>query len=225
MRRTFFTVAACCVLFVSAVQAQDEREPAPVMKDLGGGRYLIGTILLDTEKQEFSVPGKVIHLDDALEYIAVTRGGMKEYESLLELDSGAREFKLACILIGLDENNSVKPRYQFDALQVKGQAVSITISWQDGDETRSVSAANALSLGEETYDNDNWVYIGSMTTDGNRQLTAELSGTLIGFVHDPDSIIEHRDGAGIGAYGMVTGNNELLPPEGAPVTVSVSVVK
>ena len=55
---------------------------------------------------------------------------------------------------------------------------------------------------------------------------AEASGALIGFVHDPSSIIEHQVGAGLGNYGLMTGNTELLPElgVGAPVMLSVSVI-
>jgi hypothetical protein len=54
---------------------------------------------------------------------------------------------------------------------------------------------------------------------------ADVTGTLIGFVHDPDSVIDHRNGAGIGAYGLLTGNEKMMPPEGTAVTLTVSVVR
>jgi hypothetical protein len=54
-----------------------------------------------------------------------------------------------------------------------------------------------------------------------RQYMAELSGSLISFVHDPDSIIDHQFGVSIGAYGSTSGNIELLPELGMPLTVTV----
>jgi hypothetical protein len=47
---------------------------------------------------------------------------------------------------------------------------------------------------------------------------------LIGFVHDPYSVIDHANGAAIGAYGLLTGNEDLLPPEGSIISVTVSLV-
>lgn len=197
--------------------------PPPVIEELGEGLYRIGSITVDKPARRFTVPGRVIHLDDTLEYIAVTRGGMKEYESLLELDVTGSEFQLACILVGLDDAQSVKPRYQFDEREAVGQSVELTISFEKGGERRTVRAANALLEGEEPFDDHGWVYIGSVTQE-NGEFMADMIGTLIGFVHDPFAIIEHGRGAGIGAYGLITGNAELLPPEGAPVTLGVEVV-
>lgn len=207
---------------VAAAQDEPPRRPPPV-EDLGDDRYGIGRIIVDKNERRLTIPGRILHLQDTLEYIAVTRGGYKNYESLLELDATAIEFKLACILIGLDEANSVKPRYQFDEREAEGQALDIRISWGEGDEAKSIKAANALLNGEEMFDDHSWVYIGSIEENG--ELMAQTIGTLIGFVHDPYAIIDHRFGVGVGNYGIVKGNHLLLPPEGAPVTVSVSVVQ
>ena len=64
-----------------------------------------------------------------------------------------------------------------------------------------------------------------MTSPDGSRFRAQTSGTMIGFVHDPYSIIEHRAGAGIGDYGLITGNNKLLPPEGSEVLLSVSLAE
>jgi hypothetical protein len=50
---------------------------------------------------------------------------------------------------------------------------------------------------------------------------AQVLGTLIGFVHDPASVIEHRVGIGIGAYGSIGGNLDLLPEVGTELTLTV----
>ncbi len=54
------------------------------------------------------------------------------------------------------------------------------------------------------------------------RVPADVSGTLVGFVHDANSIIETVVGLGIGAYGSVRGN-PLLPPVGSPVELLVEV--
>ena len=197
------------------------RDPPPIER-LGDERFRIGSIVVDKAQNRFTVPATILHLDQALEYVAVTRGGHKGYESLLELDATAHEFQLACILIGLDDAKSVKPRYQFDEREALGQAVDITLSWPEGDGTVTVDAANALLEGDQPFDNNSWVYVGSMF-ENNGELMAETIGTLIGFVHDPYSIIDHRFGAGVGAYGLITGNAGLLPPKGSPLTVTIGV--
>ena len=82
-----------------------------------------------------------------------------------------------------------------------------------------------MTVGEEMFDDDGWVYIGSTTSHDDQQFMAEMTGTLIGFVHDPYSIIEHHNGAGIGSYGIITGNESVLPPEGTDISISVSLVR
>lgn len=225
--RTAIAVVAFVALAGGPLAAATQDEPPhraqPPIENLGDERYRIGEIIVDKNERRLTVPGRILHLQDTLEYIAVTRGGFKNYESLLELDASAIEFKLACILIGLDEADSVKPRYQFDEREAEGQALDIHISWREGDEAKSIKAANALLNGEEMFDDHSWVYIGSIEENG--ELMAQTIGTLISFVHDPYAIIDHRFGVGVGNYGIVKGNHLLLPPEGAPVTVSVSAVQ
>lgn len=220
MRLAWLLIAALCIITLPA-RAQDTAADS-AMEKIGDERYRIGTIIVDRNARSFTVPGKILNLDEALEYIAVSRNGSKGYESLLELDTSPRDFNLACILIGLDDAGAVKPRYQFDEVRPAGQSVRITLGWEQDGEMRNVSAANALQDGEKTFTNDSWVYIGSAMSYDGRQFMAEIGGTLIGFVHDPNSIIEHSDGAGIGAYGSITGNETLLPPEGATVSVEVA---
>ena len=225
--------AAVGVLFFSCLLTQAafaQEDAGPIMGaivDLGDQRFQIGEIIIDRDAQEFSVPGKILHLSDALEYLAVSTGGMKDYESLLELTTSPRDFNLACILIGFDDSNSVKPRYQFDELEVEGPPVVMTLSWQEEEEgeSRSVSAANAMTAGDETFDDDSWVYIGSSTSEDGKQFLAERGGTLIGFVHDPYSIIDHKTGGGIGAYGLITGNKALLPAEGTAIRLTVGFAR
>lgn len=211
------------VLLLSMQALAEEPVDEPRMEPLGDERYRIGSIIVDRNTQSFTIPGKILHLHDALEYVAVSREGMKGYESLFELDTVPGEFNLACILIGLDDAETVKPRFQFDDRKAEGPSVDITVSWEEDGETKSISAANAMKTGDDTYDDDSWVYIGSNTSPDGEQFMADVAGTLIGFVHDPDSIIEHRNGAGIGAYGLLTGNEGVLPEEGSPVTLTVSV--
>jgi len=191
------------------------------IEDLGDGLIKVGSILVDKPSRRFSVPGRVAVLGKPLEYVAVAQGGYKIYESLLELETTGTAFKLACILIGLDDSSSVKPRRQFDEREVNGDAVALRISWDDGTRIASLPAERALLAGDSVFADGRWVYTGSVKTDPASGLLADAIGSLISFIHDPVAVIDHRTGAGIGAYGSIIGNAELLPPVGAPVTLSV----
>lgn len=216
---------AMLLLTCGSLAAEEAAIESPKLEQVGEDRYRVGNIIVDKKTRSFEVPGKVLHLTDALEYFAVASDGMKGYESLLELTTTPREFNLACILIGLDDKKSVKPRYQFDEQKPDGQSVDISLSWEEDGKSVTVSAANAMTAGEDVFDDDSWVYIGSALGDNGKQFMAEVGGTLIGFVHDPYSIIDHRNGGGIGAYGLITGNEKALPEEGSAVTLSVKVIE
>jgi hypothetical protein len=47
----------------------------------------------------------------------------------------------------------------------------------------------------------------------------------VGFVHDPNSVVEHAIGLGIGAYGSVAGNKALVPPKDTPIELTITVSK
>jgi len=214
--------------------------PAPAAEDLGGGRYRIGRIEVDKGAARFTVPGRVLRLDPPLEYLAVTPGGYKAYESLLELDAGGVEFNLACILIGLDAEGAQRPEYQFDPRPAKGQRVAVSVGWDAAGSAQRVSAAEALAgatpgAGRPTdgpglpaerpiqKPTDDWVYIGSFFLQDGAYAAAQI-GTLVGFVHDPAAVIEHRPGLGIGSYGSVGGNKALPWAVGTPVVLTVERV-
>lgn len=214
--RTQVTLLA---FLLSCIAAADEPQN---IEALGDERYRIGSIVIDKASGTFEVPGRMLNVDETLEYLAVSTNGIKGYESLLELDASPTEFNLACILIGLDDENAVEPRYQFDENEIRGMGVSITLQWQEGEDTVTLPIERALRTGDKVFDNPDWIYIGSFI-DESGTFTAETDGSLIGFVHDPVAIIDHRTGIGIGDYGLVTGNAAALPPEGSPVRMRIAI--
>jgi hypothetical protein len=204
---------------ITAAEPGIKSASAPI--DLGDGRLQVGAIIIDQARRQFTAPGVVLRRADPIEFIAVTRGGHKSYESILELETNAHNFNLACILIGLDNSRATRPQRHFDPAPVRGNPVAISISWQQQGETRTVAAADLLSVDGKPVVSQRWRYTGSWFGPGGRY-KAEEFGTLIGFVHDEDSIIHHREGLGLDNYGGVKLNQALAPPEGAPVLLTVS---
>ena len=196
------------------------------MKDLGGDRYQIGRILVEKRAHRLTVPGHVQHLGEApLEYLAVTTHGMKAYETLLEVDATGSEFNLALILIGGDSERSSHPAFQFDRTLPFGQLTDIQVRWTAGGNPHTATADEALLTAEQRRElpPSEWIYTGSVTPPHQTVYGADAAGTLIGFVHDPNDVIEHRAGLGIGRYGSVRGNTALMPPIGTPVEVIVTL--
>jgi hypothetical protein len=195
------------------------------MKSLGRDRYQIGRIVVDKKARRFTVPGRVHVLGKPLEYLVTSPGGMKEYETLLEADASGSEFNLACILLGLERDPRQGVYYQFSQEPLSGPRVNIRVAWQDGRKRREVSAAEALldAKADVRPESVEWVYMGSLMNPTDGQFAADITGTRGGFVHDANSIIESVKGLGIGAYGSVSGNAAVLPPEGSPIELIVEV--
>lgn len=220
-------VAACFMLsgVATAVDAPQAPPPASdLVKSLGGERYQIGKIVVDRKARRMVFPARVHVIDKPLEYLLTTTGGMKEYESLLEADVSGTEFNLGCILLGLERDPLQGPFFQFSKEPLRGPRVEISVELPAGGSTRRASAAELL------FDPDSkqsqpveWVYVGSTVNAVSNLFGAEQAGTLVGFVHDANSVIESVAGLGIGAYGSVNGNTALLPPVGTEVEMSITV--
>ena len=221
--RLAVAVAALAIAPSALAQEIDDVDREPEVVRLSATEYQVGEILLDVEKRRFEVAGSVLRREPPLEYFAVTPGGMKAYESLLELNATAFEFNLACILIGLEPAESGLPQYQFDTGPVPGPLVRVMVGWEADGAVVNVPAATLLHAEGVVVEDDAWAYTGSLVLNDGRYL-AHVAGTLIGFVHDPASIIEHVQGLGIGYYGSLAGNDSLVPVEGTPITLSVEVL-
>ena len=212
LRWATIALAAACLGAGVAPEA-----PKPEITDLGNGRYRVGPVEIDKSTHELTVPGRVLRAEPPLEFLAVSKGGRKGYESMLELDATAFEFNLACILIGLDgERTRGRPTFHFDPQPVEGDGVEIEVSWGSGDAAQSRAAETLLTDGGKPVA-DEWVYTGSEFTRNGAYL-AHIDGTLIGLVHDPSSVIEHRSGLGINTYGSIKAA-EGAPPAETRVTV------
>ncbi|MBK1702985.1 hypothetical protein CKO40_00065 [Halochromatium glycolicum] len=186
----------------------------------------LGQIQLDREMGQFSVPGRFLERGpdqgrDLLEYLAVKRNGYKAYEAVLELDTTATEFNLACILIGLDPDNATLPEYHFDPRPVQGDPVDIHVEWDADGTLHRARAAELILMNGKPVDDHGWVYTGSTFIEPGNIYLAEQSGTLIGFVHDADSIIEHRHGIALNAPQAPSVNRALMPPPQTPIRVII----
>jgi len=192
------------------------------MKPLGGDRYQIGAIVVDKRARRFSVPGRVHVLGKPLEYLATAPGGMKGYETLFEVDTTGSEFNVACILVGLERDSKLGPFMRYNQAPLAGQRVSVSIAWSEGGKRRQISAAEAILNPEAGVKADavQWVYTGGPVSDPADGFVPDLTGTLIGFVHDPNCIIDSVAAIGVGAYGSVRGS-ALMPPVGTPVELIV----
>ncbi len=202
-------------LFVSGVGlAQAEEAPAQ-------GGYRIGAILVDETARRFSVTGHILHRKAPLAFIAVSKGGAKADEGLIEIDSNAIEFNLACLLIGLDPRHADVAADHAARRPTHGDPVSVTVSWTDGEgRHRSLPVADLLDRKRPARDRGPWVYTGSILKPDGLYM-ADADGTVIGFRHDPSSIIEHRLGLAIDGNAVVGADPDRAPPVGTRIELEI----
>jgi len=220
--RVRLVVGALLALLPPAGRAQPAAmAQRPAIEDRGNGRYRIGRVKVDQGRQRFAVRGVILRKEPPLEFLAVTADGVKAYESLLKVRANAHEFNLACILIGLDAEQARPPRRHFDPEFVMGSPVDVRVAWTSGGGRRTtVDAADLVRSGDDTLPREEWVYTGSRVLPDGRYLAA-VDSTLIGFVHDPASVIEHRSGF-LGQFDRVTVDTRVAPPVGTRVTLHVA---
>jgi hypothetical protein len=229
-----------------------ETDPPPVKK-LSDNLVQIGNIIVNTQKKELTVSGKILPTkigsssssgvdpepdskqppassvsptppeeSKILEYLATSRNGGKSYESAIELNTDATTFNFALIMIGLEKSHAVLPKTHFDRDQVKGDPVEIWVEWDK----------HKIRAEEMLYDQrtktvpkmGEWVYTGSVVLPDGRYL-AEMDGCLIGFVHDPDTIIENSIGGGLNAYGSIQLNPNLKLTANTAVKITVKALQ
>ena len=216
-----FLLFACAGCIFANAQPAENASP-PQVQDLGNQRYRIGAIEIDKAAGVFRVPGQVLRDSPPLEFLVATKDGHKSYESLLEVNADAFQFNLACILIGLDASKAT-PLHQRDFNEpATGDPVEVTVSWTEGDKIITADGAELLVVGqtEQKVASHDWVYTGSTILSEGGYL-ADMAGTLVGFVHRGESIIEHKLGIGVGNYGSVAVDRTVTPPVGSPIELTI----
>ena len=228
--RGFAHVAAVIGLVAVTADAQQAPPPPPPGKPpaaaqvekLGPNKFRIGNVSIDTEKKEVSVRGVSLEVT-AIEFIANTKGGLKAYESALELETDAISFNAALLLIGMDPARSTPAKMHLQQEPPKGDPVEVWIEWQENGKPRRIRAEELVynSNSKQTLTEGPWVYAGSVFSPDGQYYQAESEGVLIGFVHSPAPIIESPRPLGVGAYGSNMLNPALGLKAGTAVTLTV----
>jgi hypothetical protein len=154
--------------------------------------------------------------------VANTKDGWRAYESAVTLDTDAITFNAALLLIGLDGSH-VKgtPKFHFDPTALTGDVVTIFLECPGGECARMPAERLMFDRQKkETVSGGKWIYTGSSFVPDGR-FAADIGAVLIGFVHDPATVIEYSAGAGLGNYGQIVVNPNLGIPEGTAITLTV----
>lgn len=200
-------------------------QPQAKVERLGPNLVRLGSINVNTATKELMVAGTVNPDVRTLEFIANARDGVKAYETAVTLDTDAITFNAALLLIGLDRSRSKNiPTAHFDKATPIGDTVEIFIECPKKECQRM--PAERLMFDQETKtaaSNGSWVYTGSSFLADGRYL-AQVDGALVGFVHDPASVIEYAAGAGLNKYGSIVFNPNVGLAAGTAVTLTVKAL-
>ena len=198
----------------------------PAVEKLGPNLLRIGTIRVDTAAKEITVAGKVNPDVRTLEFIANARDGVKAYETAVTLDTDAITFNAALLLIGIDRSRSKNiPTRHFDTAVPVGDVVEIWLDCPKKECQRFPAERLMYDMeSKAAVAKGTWVYTGSTFLSDGRYL-AEVDGALIGFVHDPASIIEYAAGAGLNRYGTIVLNPTLGLKAGSEISLTVKAVR
>lgn len=206
-------------------QDADPAANQAAIERLGPTLYRVGSIHVDVARREITVMGTVNPDVRTLEFIANARGGLRAYETAITLDTDAITFNTALLLIGLDRTRSRNaPTAHFDPAVPVGDGVEIFLECPKGECERM--PAERLMFDQDAKrspDGGAWVYTGSSFLPDGRYL-AQTDGSLVGFVHDPASIIEYSVGAGLNRYGSIVFNTTVGLAAGTAVTMTVRAV-
>ncbi|HZR24635.1 MAG TPA: YdjY domain-containing protein [Vicinamibacterales bacterium] len=198
--------------------------PRPSVTQVKPGVFQLGSIRVDTAQRELSVPAKVTDAQ-VLEFVACTRGGFKEYESALEIDTDAISFNAAMLLLGVDPAHARVPVRHFDPIPPKGDPVEVTVSWDTPLGTKRIRVEELLldrRTGKSIPEGP-WVYTGSTFVEQGKYL-ADIDGVLIGFVHSPAPVIENPRAGAVDAYGDIVRNPMTGALGGMQVTLTVKAL-
>jgi hypothetical protein len=222
------------LIFGNSVAAQQQRtfsrndnppKTPSTIERLGPTTLRVGTLQIDTAKKELSVKGVVTDAN-ILEFVAVTKGGFKGYESALELDTNAINFNLALILMGLDQAHAVGPKQHFDPASPQGDPVEIWVEWDGESGHKRVRAEELIynTMSKRTLAPGPWVYTGSVFVEESKAYLADVEGSLIGFVHTPAPIIESPRPVSPSNYGSDVLNPALNLKPGTQIQLIVRAV-
>jgi hypothetical protein len=203
-------------------QGSKNQQKEDIVKNLGNGKLQVGNIIIDENKNEAIVPGRLNMIEGPIEFIACTKGGYKAYESVLEMDTDAKSFNLSMILLGLDPKKGKAAAYHFDPNPPQGDSVEIFIQWDTEDGKKVIKAQQLIydMNTEKTFPADDWIYTGSVFLENGSYL-AEEAGVLIGFVHDPASIIESHFSGKFPAFGSYVVNKNYLDEVGKEIQMII----
>ena len=222
MSRLFFSVVSILLMLGAPVAVQSENtniiQPDSLAKKTGDATYEIGNVILNTDSNEITLPGRINMDHGPVEYLAVATGG-KTYESVLVMDIQPLHLQVALLLCGLDYGQNLA--FQGDTTMPEGDSVEMMVQWisSGGDTVIYPASKLVYDFQNKAPMTDNWwVFTGSFIYD--KQIAADMEGSLIATYSDPVAILNTPSSGRIDdtVYGV---NEEIVPAAGTPIKLII----
>jgi len=203
-------------------------EEAEQIKEIEAGVYQIGSLILDINKNEITVPGKIRKNQGIVEYLATGELG-KTHESVLVLDVEPIHLQVALLRLGMEFGSNL--RYQGDPLPPKGDPVEIWVEWEVSQSGSDQTGKRVLHRAEDLVYNvvkdmpmqhTHWIFTGARIID-DRIFTAQTTKSLIAIYRDADAIFNNPlpGAADDNTYRV---NSELVPAEETKIKLIIKPV-
>jgi hypothetical protein len=212
----------------AAAPVSDESNQIKKIKE---GVYQIGIhpkyLILDVNKNEITVPGKIRKTEGIIEYLATGELG-KTHETVLILDVEPIHLQIALLRLGMEYGSNL--RYQGDPITPKGDPAEIWVEWEvnkpDQTDKRVLHRAEDLVYDitkGAPMEHTNWIFTGGRIID-NRIFTPQATKSIIATYRDADAIFNNPlpGGTDDTVYRV---NSELIPPEGTKINLIIKPVK
>lgn len=193
---------------------------APPLKMIEKGVYEIGGVRIIKKEGRVEFPATVNMDKGLLEYLIVGDLG-KLHESLLSTEVEPYSLQISLLMLGLE--GSTNPLAgQGDSRKPEGDPVSILVRWGNADKFREVRLEDWVILNKKPLDKINWVFTGSVVSNGVFLAQAERS--IVAVFHDPVAIIDNTMAEGTSDEIWFV-NEKKVPPAGTSVTVVIQKEK
>ena len=194
----------------------------PMVVDLGGGRYSIGTVLFDSKSRTITIPAEVNMREGAVEYILVGSKG-KVHEAVFTTQAVAQDIHFAALLLKVKPAADLGPQNSAATLRRECAAV-ITVEWDRNGPPEKIFLNETVTLIDPstkvvsaTLPPGAWLYNGSrIEADG--VFAATRSASIISIIRDDDALL-NNPGATRDNDEIHTPNAAKLPQEGHPVRI------
>jgi hypothetical protein len=203
-----------------------EAPAEPAVVDLGGGRVSIGTVTLDRNSREISIPAEVKMREGPVEYVLVGRAG-KVHESVFTTHATAHDIHVAALLAGVTPEPDLGPQNSATAVR-RESAVVIVVEWDQNGPPQRIFLNETVNLSNPStgaasaqLPSGAWIYNGSrFEPDG--VFAANRHASIISIIRDPDALVNHP-GATRDNDEIHTPNAAKLPKIGHPVRIILRV--